>query len=286
MKEALIAWIRGARLEPDVFASRFLGRAGNDPVARDLHSAAGLAATATSHADRAEAAYKLADAIKGVGVDGWPRFVADASERARDPQTQAAIKATSQPPPHAPDAIRPVYPVEEAIGVAVGGLVGGARAAARALGGAILRGVTPASRPATDGASAGGTVAAEELPGSPALAPEQGGPDAPVTQKETEDLPFSRQKQDGHIAGTPQNKNRMKQDTKTSTFDGSPAEADALTQEAWRKGSPRPARPDIRDHDFGRRIGTAPNGDSQSTVSVHQDAEGRIHGHPSGQELP
>lgn len=73
LKEALAAWIRGARLEPDVFASRFLGRTGDDPVARDLHSAAGFAATATSHADRAEAAYKLADAIKGVGVDGWPR---------------------------------------------------------------------------------------------------------------------------------------------------------------------------------------------------------------------
>lgn len=135
---------QGTRLEPDVFASRFLGRAGDDPVARDLHSAAGLAATATSHADRAEAAYKLADAIKGVGVDGWPRFVADASERARDPETQAAIKAISQPPPHAPDAIRPVYPVEEAIGIAVGGLVGGAGAAARALGGAILKHVLPA----------------------------------------------------------------------------------------------------------------------------------------------
>ncbi len=286
LKEALTAWIRGARLDRTAFADHFLGRAADDPIADTLRSAAFAAATATSHADMADAAGRLANAIKAVGIDRWPGFVADASERARNPATQAATQASSQPPPHAPDAIRPVYPVETAIGIAAAGLLGGAGAAARALGGAIVRGVAPARRLAAEDAPAEETVPRTRPTGSPALAPKQDEPNAAVTEEKIDDLPFSRQRQNGHIAGTPQNKLRLKQNTTTSTFDGSPAEADALTQEAWRKGTPRPARPDIRDHDFGRRIGTAPNGDGQSTVSVHQDEAGRIHGHPSGQEFP
>lgn len=190
LKEALAAWIRGARLEPDVFASRFLGRAGDDPVARDLHSAAGLAATATSHADRAKAAYTLADAIEAVGVDGWPRFVADAAERARDPATQAAIQASSQPPPHAPDAIRPVYPLEWAIGAATGGLIGGPGTAARMLGGAIVRGVGPASRPAAEGAPAEETVSGARPTDSPAPPPEQNRPGEPAKSVAPDNPPF------------------------------------------------------------------------------------------------
>jgi len=68
----------------------------------------------------------------------------------------------------------------------------------------------------------------------------------------------------------------------TSTFDGDPDEADALTQEAWEKGTPIAKRPGVREYDFGRRIGVGPNGDGQSIVRVHEDAAGRIHGHPSG----
>lgn len=96
--------------------------------------------------------------------------------------------------------------------------------------------------------------------------------------------PISRQKQDGHVGGTPQNTNRIKQGKPTSTFNGSKAEADALTQEAWAKGTPVPGRPGVKDYDAGRPIGTGPNGGSQTRVRVHQDANGAIHGHPSGPE--
>ena len=170
LKKALTAWIRGARLEQNVFAARLFGRAADDPVARTLRSAALVAAAATSQADIGHAAGKLADAIKAVGVDQWPRFVADALKRADDPSTQAAIEASSQPPSHAPDAIRPVYLVETAIGIAVPGLVSGARAAARAFGGAILKQMLPESgastpskadqRPATTPPSGGSPKAA------------------------------------------------------------------------------------------------------------------------------
>lgn len=98
--------------------------------------------------------------------------------------------------------------------------------------------------------------------------------------------PISRQKQDGHIRGTPQNENRLKQGKPTSTFDGDAAQADELTQEAWEKGKPVPGRPGVRDYDFGHRIGEGPDGGGQSTVRVHEDATGRIHGHPSGRVTP
>jgi hypothetical protein len=97
---------------------------------------------------------------------------------------------------------------------------------------------------------------------------------------------IARQKQDGHIRGTSQNRNRIRQGKPTSTFNGDQAEADRLTQEAWTTGTPVPGRPGVRDHDFGRLIGTGPKGGNQSTVRVHQDANGRIHGHPSGLETP
>jgi hypothetical protein len=96
---------------------------------------------------------------------------------------------------------------------------------------------------------------------------------------------ISRQQQDGHISGTPQNANRIKQGKSTSTFDGDAAEADALTQEAWSKGAPVPNRKGVKEYDFGRRVGTGPKGGGQTRVRVHEDSKGRIHGHPSGPEL-
>lgn len=100
----------------------------------------------------------------------------------------------------------------------------------------------------------------------------------------TQEPPIADQKQDGHVKGTPQHGNRVKSGKPTSTFDGDRVEADRLTQEAWKKGTPVPGRPGVRDYDFGRRIGTGPNGDGQSKVRVHQDGQGRIHGHPAGRE--
>jgi type VI secretion system secreted protein VgrG len=96
---------------------------------------------------------------------------------------------------------------------------------------------------------------------------------------------IARQKQDGHIQGTPQNTNRAKAGKPTSTFDGDAAEADALTQEAWNKGTPVPNRTGVKEYDFSRRIGTGPKGGGQTRVRVHEDTSGRIHGHPSGPEI-
>ena len=143
LKEAMTAWLRATALNQTAFASRLFGRSADNPVVRNLHSAALRAATATTHDDFWEAAGKLAQAMEAVGIDRWPHFVAEAQQRARDPATQAAIEKSRQPPDPGRDAIRRVYPLETAIGVAAAGLAGGTAAAARAAGGALLRQFLP-----------------------------------------------------------------------------------------------------------------------------------------------
>lgn len=95
----------------------------------------------------------------------------------------------------------------------------------------------------------------------------------------------SKQKQAGHVKGTPQYNNRVKQGKKTSYFDDA-GQAEKLTREAWDKGAPVRHDGKVREFDFGRRVGTGPNGGQQTRVKVHMDDNGMIHGHPSGPESP
>ncbi len=151
LKEAMTGWLRATALNQATFASRLFGRSADDPVVRSLHSAVLGAATATSHDDLREAAGKLARAMEAVGIQRWPRFVADAQERARDPATQAAIEKSRQPPDPARDAIRPVYPLETILpGLGAKRLAD----AARVLGGAMLRQGLSESRPPVGNAAA------------------------------------------------------------------------------------------------------------------------------------
>jgi hypothetical protein len=95
--------------------------------------------------------------------------------------------------------------------------------------------------------------------------------------------PIAKQKQAGHVKGTPQHANRQKANKPTSTFFGEKS-GERLTQEAFQKGTPVPGRPGVKDYDFGVSVGTGPNGGMQTRVRVHQDKKGRVHGHPSGPE--
>jgi hypothetical protein len=264
--------MRGNRMSQATFAERFFGRSADDPVAQALRSAADRANAATTPADMAQAAAKLAEAMKKVGLDRWPRFLADARARSRDPETEAAIKESLKPIDPQRDAIRPVYPLEALAG---GAGARGVAALARAAGRAALRQFMPESRPPSGEAA---TQSAE--PPRTATASDTTAPGSART------APISRQRQDGHISGTPQNQNRLRQGKPTSTFQGDATSADALTREAWARGKPVPGRTGVREYEFGRRIGSGPRGGGQSAVRVHQDAEGRIHGHPSGPESP
>jgi RHS repeat-associated protein len=97
---------------------------------------------------------------------------------------------------------------------------------------------------------------------------------------------ISAQKQAGHILNTPQYLNRIKQNKPTSTFPDKKT-AEKLTREAYEKGTPVPGRPQMTEYDFGYPVGTAPDRlSTQSRVRVSKDAEGRIHGYPSGPTTP
>jgi hypothetical protein len=141
LTEAMTAWVRGSRMDAGSFASHFFGRAADDPVVASLRAAVSEASFATTQAQLAKASGDLAEAMKAVGLDSWPRLVADAQARARDPATVAAIEKSLQPPDLKKDAITPVYPVEKALAVAAAAVTGGAAgllgSAARAIGGAV-----------------------------------------------------------------------------------------------------------------------------------------------------
>lgn len=97
---------------------------------------------------------------------------------------------------------------------------------------------------------------------------------------------INKQKQAGHIKGTPQYKNRVKQSNPTSSFD-SEADATKYSQEAWEKGRQVPGRPGVKDYDFGTRVGDAANGKGYNTqVRVTIDSSGKIHGFPKGPVTP
>jgi hypothetical protein len=128
-----------------------------------VRAAVSEASFATTQAQLAKASGDLAEAMKAVGLDSWPRFVADAQARARDPATVAAIEKSLQPPDLKKDAITPVYPVEKALATGAAAVTGGAAglvgAAARAIGDAVAGKILgdasapPARRPgyASDG---------------------------------------------------------------------------------------------------------------------------------------
>lgn len=91
------------------------------------------------------------------------------------------------------------------------------------------------------------------------------------------------QKQAGHVPGTPQHANRVSQGKATSTFFGARS-GEKATRIAHERGAPVPGRPNVKEYDFGRSVGTGPRGGMQTRVRVHEDQNGQIHGHPSGPE--
>jgi hypothetical protein len=103
---------------------------------------------------------------------------------------------------------------------------------------------------------------------------------------------INRQKQDGHIFGTPQYKNRLNAPTppgqppKVTSYFWNARDAYRYVYEAWHKGTPVPNRPGYRELTYSHPVGIGPNGGYQYTVRVVRDANGEAHGYPSGPETP
>ena len=82
MTGAMTAW--SANVSDGDFAARFFGRAADDPAVEKLRGAALDIRSASTHAELRDAAEKVAGAIRTIGLDRWPRFLADAQARAGD----------------------------------------------------------------------------------------------------------------------------------------------------------------------------------------------------------
>lgn len=93
------------------------------------------------------------------------------------------------------------------------------------------------------------------------------------------------QQQQGHVWGTPQFKLRQRHRKDTSYFFNQ-RDARRYTEEAWHRGTPTRKNNWKRDYDFGHPVGIGPKGGYQTRVRVHIDANGDIHGHPYGPEIP
>lgn len=93
--------------------------------------------------------------------------------------------------------------------------------------------------------------------------------------------PIARKRQDGHIKGTPEYRERLRLGKPTTRWDD-PTEADPLTREAWRSGMAVPGSRSVRDWDAGRRVGADADGGSLTHVRVSRESHGRIYGRPAG----
>jgi hypothetical protein len=178
LTEAMTAWAQGSSLDAQSFAYHFFHRDAADQVVTSLRDAAVGAATATRQDELAAASKRLADAMTNEGLDTWPRFVAQALERARNPATLAAVTKS----------LRPVLLVSAAVGKPTSGSVGSGTKLATAIendplkdqpsegGGAIVGhggGAMPDIGPPAPGGDSGPPSAAEPLPvpAAPAEAP-------------------------------------------------------------------------------------------------------------------
>ncbi len=98
---------------------------------------------------------------------------------------------------------------------------------------------------------------------------------------------INTQQQTGHVPGTPQYKNRIKQGKPTSAFYGQKP-GEMATKIAWKKGKTiqvDKAGAVTKEYDFGVSIGTGKNGGTQTKVKVKSNAnKTKMHGHPSGKE--
>lgn len=101
LQTLLVRWSGASRLSKDAFAGHFFGRQADDRTALALRAAATDAAAARDHGGLQRASEQVAAAMQVVGLGNWPRFLADAQDRADDPATLAVV-AASQPRPASP----------------------------------------------------------------------------------------------------------------------------------------------------------------------------------------
>lgn len=82
LKTAVAAWYGARAMDRDAFRTQFLDPYASDEVVDRLRGAAKGMVEGRTHDDLAKAGDDLAAAAQTVGVDGWPRFLGNASHQA------------------------------------------------------------------------------------------------------------------------------------------------------------------------------------------------------------
>ena len=82
LKTAVAAWYGASRLSRDAFRERLLDLYTSDETVDRLRSAARGIVEARTHAELGAAGVDLAAAVQTLGVERWPRYLADADRRA------------------------------------------------------------------------------------------------------------------------------------------------------------------------------------------------------------
>lgn len=82
LRSVLTAWSGGSGLSRDAFRQRFLDPYTGDETVDLLRSAARGAAEARTHEELAAAGADLTSAMQRIGLNTWPRYLADAADRA------------------------------------------------------------------------------------------------------------------------------------------------------------------------------------------------------------
>lgn len=123
---AMRVWVGGLGLDHATFAARYFDRPPSSPVVGHLRRATEIVAGATTSAEMRAATDALVDGMLAVGLDGWPRVLRDAYERAMAAGPAAPL-------------VRPVRDGSSAAGAAAGFLAPAARSGllARVLGAAL-----------------------------------------------------------------------------------------------------------------------------------------------------
>jgi hypothetical protein len=141
--EAMTLWVRGIHLGLVEFAQRFFGRAPEDVLLEKLHGAVLDVVLATDHCELRQATEKVAFVMQAIGLDRWPRVLADAHRRAHDPETIAAIERPRGPPHSEDDSPQRVFRPLPSPGLDAAAFGGGGSPAGRGASGNFARQRSP-----------------------------------------------------------------------------------------------------------------------------------------------
>jgi rare lipoprotein A len=104
LRGAMTAWDGASGLSRDTFRELFLDPHTSDRTVDLLRKAAKVASQAHSHEELRAAGAALSEAMQSIGLDRWPRYLADAADRAEAARASPAQSNKNSPLPASGEA--------------------------------------------------------------------------------------------------------------------------------------------------------------------------------------